>query len=196
VPALLAGAAVAVVVVILNAPGSSGTHAKTGASAHAGVHHLRPFWKVRTGDTLAQIAVHTGLTINRLEALNPNVDPNALQPGERLNLWSHPPAPHKPGRKPLGPKYWIVAPGQSFGSIAADTGIDIFTLEQLNPRLRSTTLQPGERVKLRHGAPLGELLSGHRGAALAAAWRDLGGRPASRHATGRHAGGQQSALLF
>jgi LysM repeat protein len=42
-----------------------------------------------------------------------------------------------------------VRPGESFGSIAAKTGINLAKLEQLNPRLKPTTLQPGDRVKLR-----------------------------------------------
>jgi LysM repeat protein len=39
--------------------------------------------------------------------------------------------------------------GESFGLIAAKTGIGIDKLEQLNPRLKPTTLQPGDRVRLR-----------------------------------------------
>ena len=106
----------------------------------------------------------TGLTLNRLEALNPDVDPNGLLPGERLKLVRHPPPPPKARPKPLGPLFWIVQPGQSFGSIAAATGISLTTLQDLNPRLRAAALQPGNRIKLRQGAPLGELLWGSRGA--------------------------------
>ena len=36
-----------------------------------------------------------------------------------------------------------------FGSIAAQTGINLTELEQLNPRLKATTLQPGDQLKLR-----------------------------------------------
>ena len=46
--------------------------------------------------------------------------------------------------------FWLVKPGQSFGSIAASTGIDITTLEQLNPNLKPSSLQPGDQVRLRH----------------------------------------------
>ena len=44
----------------------------------------------------------------------------------------------------------MVRSGQSFGSIAASTGINIVTLEQLNPKLKPATLQPGDEVRLRH----------------------------------------------
>ena len=41
---------------------------------------------------------------------------------------------------PLGPRYWTVRSGQSFGSIAARTGHDIGSLQRLNPRLKATAL--------------------------------------------------------
>ena len=50
---------------------------------------------------------------------------------------------------PLGPLYWTVRPGESFGSIAAKTGVNLLTLEQLNPRLKPATLWPGDRLRLR-----------------------------------------------
>ena len=167
VPLLLAAVVAAVMIVILDAHRGAGTHPRANSPAHAHARHVRAFWTVRPGDTLAQIAAQTGLTLNRLEALNPNVDPNGLLPGERLKLVRHPPPPPKARPKPLGPLFWIVQPGQSFGSIAAATGISLTTLLGLNPRLRAVALQPGNRIKLRQGAPLGELLWGSRGAALA-----------------------------
>ena len=81
-----------------------------------------------------------------LEAFNPNVDPVGISPGQRLKLRLHVPAPRA---KPLGPMFWTVRAGQSFGSIAAKTRINITKLEQLNPRLKPSALQPGDRVRLR-----------------------------------------------
>jgi hypothetical protein len=45
--------------------------------------------------------------------------------------------------------FWTVRPGQSFGSIAHATRISIVTLEQLNPKLKAASVQPGDRVRLR-----------------------------------------------
>ena len=39
--------------------------------------------------------------------------------------------------------------GQSFGSIAARTGRSIEWLRRLNPKLKPSELQPGDRVRLR-----------------------------------------------
>ena len=43
-------------------------------------------YTVRSGDTLSQISVKTGVSVPTLEALNPGINPNALQTGQRLKL--------------------------------------------------------------------------------------------------------------
>jgi hypothetical protein len=144
-PVMLAAVAAAVALVISNPPRTTG--GPRAATPHAVHHHVPPYWFVRPGDTYADISTKTGLTIAQLQARNPDVDPLNLTPGERLNLWRHPPKPR--ARRP-GTMFWVVRPGQSFGSIAAKTRINIGTLEQLNPNLKATSLQPGDRVRLRH----------------------------------------------
>jgi LysM repeat protein len=149
-PLLLLGAAAAVFLIVSSPPGFL---RYSGAAAHssppAAHRRLAPYWTVRPGDSFAVIAARTGLTIDQLQAYNPNVDPLALTPGERLNLWQHPPQPRRPKRKPPGPMFWTVRSGQSFGSIAAATKISIATLEQLNPNLKPGSVQTGDRVRLR-----------------------------------------------
>ena len=41
---------------------------------------------MRSGDTLSAISLETGVTVERLQALNPNIDVQALQPGQHLKL--------------------------------------------------------------------------------------------------------------
>lgn len=127
-----------------------GHHPAPSRSRAATERRLPPYWTVRSGDTLGEISARTGLSIASLEAYNPAVNPFALTPGERLNLWQHPPRPATPKPKPPGPIFWVVEAGQSFGSIAASTGINIVNLEQLNPNLKPASLQAGDRVRLRH----------------------------------------------
>jgi LysM repeat protein len=136
----------AIVLVVKHGPSIVGTHSGSTKTHHAKVRKIPPYWTVHPGDTLTTIAHKTGLTIAQLEARNPQTDPQALYVGERLLLWRHPP---KPRPKPLGPRFWTVKPGESFGSIAASTGINITKLEALNPHLKPSTLQPGDRVRLR-----------------------------------------------
>ncbi len=147
---LLLLAVVAAIALIVSSPpnlaGSAGSHGQRAATER----RLPPYWTVRPGDTLAQISAQTGLSVDLLQAYNPNVNPLGLTPGERLNLWRYPPKPPAAKPKPPGPMFWLVRPGQSFGSIAASTGISIVTLEQLNPKLKPATIQPGDEVRLRH----------------------------------------------
>jgi len=147
---LLLLAVVAAIWLIVSSPpnlgGSAGSHGHRAAAER----RLPPYWTVRPGDTLAQISAQTGLSVNLLQTYNPNVNPLGLTPGQRLNLWRYPPQPPAAKAKPPGPTFWLVRPGQSFGSIAASTGISIITLEQLNPKLKPSTVQPGDRVRLRH----------------------------------------------
>ena len=44
------------------------------------------YYTVQTGDTLGAIAAKYGTTVEQLQGLNPNVDPAALQPGQRIRV--------------------------------------------------------------------------------------------------------------
>jgi LysM repeat protein len=46
----------------------------------------RRTYVVRSGDTLSAISIETGVPVSRLQALNPDLDVQALQPGQRLKL--------------------------------------------------------------------------------------------------------------
>jgi LysM repeat protein len=46
----------------------------------------RRFYVVKGGDSLTGIATKTGVALNQLESLNPGLDPNSLQMGQRIRL--------------------------------------------------------------------------------------------------------------
>lgn len=46
----------------------------------------RRTYVVRSGDTLSSIALDADLSVARLQELNPDIDVQALQPGQRLKL--------------------------------------------------------------------------------------------------------------
>jgi hypothetical protein len=89
---------VALVVVILIAGGAIGG----GGSGHSGGngHHSKAArkarkqkrenipatYEVKYGDTLISIAHHNGVTVKRIETLNPEIDPLTLTAGEQLKL--------------------------------------------------------------------------------------------------------------
>ncbi|CAN5248128.1 hypothetical protein BH20ACT16_BH20ACT16_05730 [soil metagenome] len=137
---------VTIVMVIVTSVGGDDEPADASAERQAPRSGLPVYWTVRRGDTYIRIAQKTGLSVDDLETFNRNVDPSAIQPGQRLKLRAKVPPP-KP--KPLGPKTVVVRTGDSFGSIAAKTGKSITRLQRLNPKLKPAELQPGARVRLR-----------------------------------------------
>lgn len=46
----------------------------------------KKFYKVKTGDTLEAIATRFGTSVEVLLTLNPDVDPLALEPGQRVRV--------------------------------------------------------------------------------------------------------------
>lgn len=135
-----------IVLVTISSISSDDEPANTAAERQARLRDLPVYWTVRRGDTYVRIAQRTGLTVEELETFNPYVDPSTIRPGQRLKLRLKVPPP-KP--KPLGPKSVVVRTGDSFGSVAAKTGKSITRLRQLNPKLKPTELQPGDRIRLR-----------------------------------------------
>jgi LysM repeat protein len=146
---LLLLAVAGAIYLIVTSPNLLGQHSGSPGAKAAATHRPPPYWTVKPGDTMASISAATGVPINSIEAYNPSANEFALIPGERLNLWLHEPKPPKPKPKPPGPMFWTVKVGESFGSVAAATGIDITTLENLNPQLKPSSVQPGDRIRLR-----------------------------------------------
>ena len=92
-PLALLAAAVAVVAVVASSGSSSPSNALpttrtavTQQPTRAARRAVRRAYVVQPGDTLTVIADETGVSIEEIERLNPDVDPNALQTGERLKL--------------------------------------------------------------------------------------------------------------
>jgi hypothetical protein len=61
----------------------AGTGTQTGAT---GPQAQRRFYAIRSGDTLETIAARFQTSVEDLVELNPNIDPNALQPGQRIRI--------------------------------------------------------------------------------------------------------------
>jgi LysM repeat protein len=136
----------AIVVVAITTLTGAEKPSRAEAARQAQLRGLPVYWTVHRGDSYGLIAEKTGLTVDELETFNPYLDPSTLVPGQRVKLREHVPPP-KP--KPKGPKWYTLRRGDSFGSIAAQTGRTIYHLQRLNPKMKPTTLQPGDRVRLR-----------------------------------------------
>ena len=145
-PVGLVAAMLAVVLIAVTSLSATGEDSGDGTPvAKAATKKLKPYWTVKSGDTYTRIADKTGLTIADLETFNPQIDPTTIAPGQRIKLRLHGATP----KKRVGPRFWTVRQGQSYGSIAAATKKPIDTLLRLNPKLKPSALKVGDRVRLR-----------------------------------------------
>lgn len=87
-PLALAGALLAIIVVLGNA--GSGSPSKTTPTTTApAARHQQPrrrVYVVKQGDALSVIAARTGVPLARLRTLNPGIRPQFLQRGQRIKL--------------------------------------------------------------------------------------------------------------
>ncbi len=65
---------------------SSPHHAVTKRTKHKTTGATVAVYVIKPGDTLSEIAQRTGVSIATLQALNPQLNPNALQVGQRVRL--------------------------------------------------------------------------------------------------------------
>jgi hypothetical protein len=61
-------------------------HASRRGTRPRGRYRKVKYYVVQGGDSLTSIASKTGLNLSTLESLNPGVDPNSLQTGQRIRL--------------------------------------------------------------------------------------------------------------
>ncbi|GAA5533263.1 LysM peptidoglycan-binding domain-containing protein [Deinococcus aluminii] len=106
--------------------------------------------KVKKGDTLYGIARRTGVSVERLRALN-GLKNNTIRPGETLRVKGPVPAvPARPARKatsaPSGGLY-TVRPGDTLGHIAERAGVSVAALRAANG-LSGSLIKPGQRLRV------------------------------------------------
>ena len=67
-------------------PAATTKSTKGGKKASAKQHKTRKVYVVKQGDILSTVAEKTGVSVERLQELNPDLDPQSLQVGQRLKL--------------------------------------------------------------------------------------------------------------
>ena len=100
------------------------------------------------GDTFGSIANQYGISLAALEAANPGINYDLIQPGQTIILpggWA--PAAVTP---PPAPTYQRcrVDPGDTMSSIAAQFGVSLASLEAVNPGLNYDLIYPGQWLNL------------------------------------------------
>jgi len=94
--AFLAGVTIAVLLVNAGLNGNKSdtlttvsvtqTQSTTAPTTKGKPSRAKRFYTVQTGDTYGSIASKVGISISQLQALNPGVNSNALQVGQRLRV--------------------------------------------------------------------------------------------------------------
>lgn len=102
---------------------------------------------VRAGDTLSEIAVHYGVSVARLQALNGIADPNRIYPGQRLRL-SDPPARAQPTAVAQQPVVHVVLHGENLTGIAQRYGTSIAAIVSANGMTDPSYLRVGQRLTI------------------------------------------------
>jgi len=90
--ALVCGVLVVVIVIATSLGGDGsgsgdGSQSAKQAGSHGGAEvHTPRSYVVQNGDTLTSIAHETGVSVARIQELNPGIDPQILISGEKLKL--------------------------------------------------------------------------------------------------------------
>lgn len=104
---------------------------------------------VQPGQSMSGIASDQGITLNQLEALNPQAGHPAgnfgdIWPGDVLTV-DGTPAPEEPVTE-----YYTVEKGDNLSTIAEKHGISLAVIEGLNPQIKNPSLIfPGESVRVK-----------------------------------------------
>lgn len=110
--------------------------------------HTGLLWTVGPGDTFFSIARITGTTVQRIIALNPGIDPEALQVGMSICLPEEAALPRGPIPPCSSGLYWVVSQGDTLFAIAGAYGTTVERLLQLNPGINPLNLQIGMSICL------------------------------------------------
>lgn len=97
-------------------------------------------YTVVANDTLWDIAARYGITVAQITAANPNVNPNALRPGQTLSIPTDPAA--------ASAASYTVTAGDSLWVIAARYGLFVNDLLAANPGVNPQRLQVGQTLRL------------------------------------------------
>ncbi len=96
--------------------------------------------------TIAIVLIHSGLEAGGKDSRGSITVQVATSPGHSSTTVARTVTTKKAA---AGRRFWIVRAGDTFGVISTKAGVPVATLEQLNPKVHSTSLFIGERIRLR-----------------------------------------------
>lgn len=113
-----------------------------------------PVYTVKSGDNLSAIAAAHGLSLARIEQLNPQAGHPAgnfdlIEPGDQINVSGAAPA----AAPAAAPNYYTVVSGDNLSAIASRHGLSLGQIESLNPSAGHPAgnygnIWPGDQVRI------------------------------------------------
>jgi LysM repeat protein len=94
--------------------------------------------------TVAVVLIRSGLHAGRPVGANTPAAPTV--PHKRVSTTT---TTHVSTSKSTAKGYWTVKAGDTFGVISSQTGVPLATLQQLNPKVSSTSLFIGEKIRVK-----------------------------------------------
>jgi LysM repeat protein len=95
--------------------------------------------------TIAILLIRSGLEAGDKPTQAPRSVPTV--PSKRIATTTAPTT--TAAAKRAGPRFWTVQAGDTFAVISSKSGVPVATLERLNPKMKSTSLFIGEKLRLR-----------------------------------------------
>lgn len=107
-------------------------------------------YTIQRGDTLFALAQRFGTTVPAILALNPGIDPNALEIGQRICI---PGGPPPPVTCPTGSFAYVIRSGDTLFALAQRFGTTTAAIIALNPNINPNALQIGQTICIPQAVP-------------------------------------------
>ncbi len=121
---------------------------KTSSSSSSGkpnlsASHRKIIYKVKTGDTLGDIAEVYDTRASRIRVWNGLVYGEFIHPKQKLTIW----VPKGDSYQTIA-QYYTVKRGDSFDKIAGKYGLNTNELKKLNPSMNYSKIYPGDKIRI------------------------------------------------
>lgn len=107
-------------------------------------------YTIKQGDTLYTLAMEYNTTVEAIMKVNPGIDPNNLQIGQKICIPRE--TPH-PGTCPNGTFAYIVKPGDTIYKLAIRYNTTVEAILMVNPGLDPDNLQVGQKICIPEDTP-------------------------------------------
>ncbi|MDP4086188.1 MAG: LysM peptidoglycan-binding domain-containing protein [Bacillota bacterium] len=117
-------------------------HVASASHSSSSSNEAPPTYTVKPGDTLSEIAVKFGTTVNELVQINGIHNPNLIYAGQILKL-------HSTSQGSSGPVYYVVKSGDTLSQIAIAFGSSVAQLQEWNGIENPNLILVGQKLQVK-----------------------------------------------